>query len=85
MEYIYDMDLHLSDGEIVNETVEVDYEYSYDINVSIFAKRRQETKVAAKENEKKPSRSGENRLKYSRRSLSQIWCQANWCIPLQTF
>ena len=33
MEYVYDMDLELSDGESVNEIVEVDYEYRYDINV----------------------------------------------------
>ena len=36
VEYIYDMELDLSEGETINETVEVDYEYSYDINVSVF-------------------------------------------------
>ena len=34
VEYVYDMELDLTDGETINETIEVDYEYSYDINVS---------------------------------------------------
>jgi hypothetical protein len=29
------MELDLSENETVNETVEVDYEYSYDMNVSV--------------------------------------------------
>ena len=35
VEYVYDMDLELSDGESVNEIVEVDYEYRYDTNVRL--------------------------------------------------
>jgi len=34
VEYVYDMELDLTDGETINETIEVDYEYSYDINTS---------------------------------------------------
>jgi hypothetical protein len=30
------MDLELGENETINDTVEVDYEYSYDMNVSIF-------------------------------------------------
>jgi hypothetical protein len=33
---VYDMDLELGENETINDTVEVDYEYSYDMNVSIF-------------------------------------------------
>ncbi len=36
VEYVYDMDLELGENETINDTVEVDYEYSYDMNVSIF-------------------------------------------------
>ena len=31
VEYVYDLDLDLSEGEVVNETMEVEYEYSYDV------------------------------------------------------
>eukprot|EP00090_Calanus_glacialis_P001950 TRINITY_DN11456_c0_g1_i3.p1 TRINITY_DN11456_c0_g1~~TRINITY_DN11456_c0_g1_i3.p1 ORF type:complete len:946 (-),score=146.68 TRINITY_DN11456_c0_g1_i3:85-2922(-) len=31
VEYVYDLDLDLSEGEVINETVEVEYEYSYDV------------------------------------------------------
>jgi hypothetical protein len=35
VEYVYDMELELGENETVNDTLEVDYEYSYDMNVSM--------------------------------------------------
>ena len=32
VEYVYDLELDLADGEVINETMEVEYEYSYDID-----------------------------------------------------